>query len=154
MIIRERQKRSSSAYLILLFINGGACGREGRVQLVNVGFWTNRPPTPLLKQSSSLCNALRNANVKPKCVHLTKQRIVGLLKLSFALDYRLMTKNVASFGASTFLTVTCTREQQSHATDEEAHCRHRRLIIVTFDLCQSCSSQAHYPAASFDLCIC
>ncbi|KRY26214.1 hypothetical protein T01_4319, partial [Trichinella spiralis] len=38
------------------------------------------------------------------------------LKLSFALDYRLMTKNDASFGASTFLTVTCTREQQSHAT--------------------------------------
>ncbi|KRY18380.1 hypothetical protein T12_7094 [Trichinella patagoniensis] len=59
---------------------------------------------------------MRNANVKPKCVHLTKQRIVGMLKLSFALDYRLMTKNVASFGASTFLTVTCTREQQSHAT--------------------------------------
>ncbi|KRX21691.1 hypothetical protein T07_10984 [Trichinella nelsoni] len=126
----QRKAKISLPYLPVYQWRGWG-EREGRVLLVNVGFWTNGPPTPLLKQSSSL-------------------------KLSFALDYCLMTKNVASFGASTFLTVTCTREQQSHATvyDEEAHCRHRRLIIVTFDLCQSCSSQAHYPAASFDLCIC
>ncbi|KRZ04941.1 hypothetical protein T11_7269 [Trichinella zimbabwensis] len=70
----------------------------------------------LLKQSSSLCNAMQMCNMN---VYLAKQRIVGLMKKRIVVLIVIVV-----------------------------------LIIVTFDLCQSCSSQAHYPAASFDLCIC